>query len=91
MVNEKYFVAASGIFALGWVTIIILNLIGLVYLTNMTFKSKLENDKLCLEDMNITKRNIARMTIVLLWITLVISLLSGLYSFKSSSKNSFSF
>lgn len=91
MINKNYVLAVSGIFYLGWLTVLILSLVGLGYLTKMTFTSNVENGKLCVEKMDNTKRNIARMTVVLLWISIGSSLLMSLSSVNSSSKNSFSF
>lgn len=46
----------------------VLSVVGLVFLTNMAFDSELRNGQLCTPNMTVTKRNFARLTIVLMWI-----------------------
>lgn len=72
------------IFALGLLALSILSLVGLFYLTRYTFSATREDGKECVA-VTTTERNIARLTVVLSWISIGLSVL-GSVAFVSSSK-----
>lgn len=66
--------------ALGSLTLAILSIAGLVYLTKVIFSTKMENGqaKVDVKGMNQNRINLARMTVVLLWISIGLSVFANI-------------
>ena len=58
----------TAVFIVGLLVFAILSVIGMVYLSQMAFSDKKQDDGQCFGDTNTTERNIARLTIIVLWI-----------------------
>ena len=73
------------ILMIGLIILSILNILGLVYLTRFSFQGKamkvLNKSVTCVDDVDDKQLNIAKVTVVLLWIQLSISFLVALGNF----------
>lgn len=65
------------------IVISILSLVGLVYLTQMTFKAKVNNGQdVTIQDISKTKLTFAKATVVLIWINIILGVLGSILSYK---------
>jgi hypothetical protein len=64
----KYVInTVTSIFIIGLLIFAILSVIGLVYLTQMAYSDKRQDDGQYCGDTNTTERNIARLAVIVLW------------------------
>ena len=62
----------------------VISIIGLLYLTKFAFKAKsitiLNKSTTCVEDMDNTKLNFSKVTVVLLWLQIILNLVASLWN-----------
>lgn len=74
--------------ALGSLTIAILSLVGLGYITKIIFATKMEDGKakVNVNGMNQTRINLARMTIIFLWISVGLSVVANIANMREGRR-----